>query len=342
MIKTIGLFLLMLLKFLGVFLLVLFLILMAVLLLAAFVPVRYDVQVQNEKSMNPKDHNPVKNIRVQVKISWLLHLIHISVSYGPEGIANKIKAAGIDIQKVAAWFSHRKETRRRKQQKQNSNAEKTDFSAENQEQILEKPDPSEIKQMQISQEPDTDHIKHGPVTEQSDANHIKSDSDTEQSDSRKKSGSGAGNRKPGKKISAKDSGERKKIHSGRMDKIRKKFQQFYKEYTDETNRHALSRLWKEICFLLRNYKPRKFKADITFSLSDPAITGGVLGVISLMPIVYRYPCSIIPDFASDKLYMEGSFIIQGKVRICIFLLSLLRLIRDKEFRQTARRLMKRG
>ena len=60
-----------------------------------------------------------------------------------------------------------------------------------------------------------------------------------------------------------------------------------------------------------------------------------------MPIVYRYPCRIIPDFTSDQLYVEGELAAQGKVHVIVFLLTLLRLLLDKQFMQVVRRLMKR-
>ena len=148
-----------------------------------------------------------------------------------------------------------------------------------------------------------------------------------------------------KKASSQNSGQKKDSHkeprSGKTGGITDKIRQVYKEYKDETNRLVLGHLWKELCCLIRSYKPRKFEADITFSLSDPALTGGVLGILSLIPAVYRYPCSLIPDFESEKLYLEGSLVIRGKVTVYVFLLSMLRLVRDREFMKIVKRLMKR-
>lgn len=129
---------------------------------------------------------------------------------------------------------------------------------------------------------------------------------------------------------------------GIFKKIRMQLQRLHKEYTDETNRHAVGRLWVELLKLLRSYKPRKLKADVSFSLADPSLTGMATGLLSLMPVIYRYPCSIVPDFTSEKLYAEGEISASGKVRIFVFLCSVLRLLRDKKFMQAVRRLMKRG
>ena len=65
-------------------------------------------------------------------------------------------------------------------------------------------------------------------------------------------------------------------------------------------------------------------------------------MISLMPWVYRYPCSIVPDFTAEKPYAEGEIEADGKVAVYVFLWSLLRLVRDKQFMQVVRRLLKRN
>lgn len=447
MIKTIGLFLLMLLQAAGWLLLALFVLLLAVLLLVCFVPVRYDIRVHNERIADPGEKNPVKNISIQVKISWLLHLIHVTFSYGPKGIVSTVKAAGIDVLKALAWLSDRKQVRqsrkrqrgRKKNQKADLNQSpgdsqqadsgcgqgnlsrnQTDAASQGQEETsvkTAKETPVEIpKEIQIETPADTeketsaetpaDIEKETPADTaetSADTEEISAetpadiDTDIEKETSVKKAGEtshalkesaeirlkktpeipaeagqeklseNAGNktkqetesrsarlnmkktqkkqRRRQKKASSQNSGQKKDSHkeprSGKTGGITDKIRQVYKEYKDETNRLVLGHLWKELCCLIRSYKPRKFEADITFSLSDPALTGGVLGILSLIPAVYRYPCSLIPDFESEKLYLEGSLAIRGKVTVYVFLLSMLRLVRDREFMKIVKRLMKR-
>lgn len=421
MIKTIGLFLLMLLQAAGWLLLALFVLLLAVLLLVCFVPVRYDIRVHNERIADPGEKNPVKNISIQVKISWLLHLIHVTFSYGPKGIVSTVKAAGIDVLKALAWLSDRKQVRqsrkrqrgRKKNQKADSNQSpgdsqqadsgcgqgnlsrnQTDAASQGQEETsvkTAKETPVEIpKEIQIetpadteketsAETPadiDTDIEKETSVKKAGETSHalkesaeirLKKTPEIPAEAGQEKLSENAGNktkqetesrsarlnmkktqkkqRRRQKKASSQNSGQKKDSHkeprSGKTGGITDKIRQVYKEYKDETNRLVLGHLWKELCCLIRSYKPRKFEADITFSLSDPALTGGVLGILSLIPAVYRYPCSLIPDFESEKLYLEGSLAIRGKVTVYVFLLSMLRLVRDREFMKIVKRLMKR-
>ena len=124
--------------------------------------------------------------------------------------------------------------------------------------------------------------------------------------------------------------------------MRRVYQKVRQEVNDEANRHAISSLFSELLKLLRSYKPRKLRADVSFSLADPAWTGKVTGILSIMPWIYRYPCRIIPDFTADQAYIEGEVHVRGKVTVGVFLLSLLRLVRDKQFMKVVRRLLKRG
>ena len=62
----------------------------------------------------------------------------------------------------------------------------------------------------------------------------------------------------------------------------------------------------------------------------------------MFPYIYKYPCRIIPDFNSEVVYVEGEFFAKGKITVIVFLISLLRLWRDKEFKHVFNRVTGRG
>lgn len=407
MIKAMGLFLLMLLKIAGWLLLILLIILLAALLLILFVPVHYDVLAKNERGMEPGQKNPAADLRLQLKVSWLLHLVYVSMQYGPDGLTNHIRVAGIDIPKFLAKRAEKKENRKKENHKsknyknenhKNRNAKKNKKSSKQesvtdefllqeslteesitqesvteesitqdsfvptQENICQNDSTSEeIKKQkfendksQINQ-PGQDHLEQNNRKQ----NKSKQRNDGNRNDGNRKHGVlKHGNRKHENpkhenpkhgnpkhekiKQSKEKEKQNQKSKQNVLSKIRSQFRRFHQEFTDEVNRHALSRLWTELLKLLKSYKPRKLKADISFSLADPALTGMATGVISLMPVIYRYPCSIAPDFTSEKWYVEGEILARGRVTVFVFLLSLLRLLRDKKFMYVVRRLLKRG
>lgn len=356
MIRTIGLFLLLLLKTLGILLLVLLLLLLAVLLLVLLVPVRYRAVIVNEKNEDLLDHNLAKHLNIQVTINWLLHFLHVCIYYDTNGLTNTIQVAGIDLKRAGAWFSRRKEAKQiRKAKKLNAAKQPNTEDAES----IAEPSVSDNKQTEVpvSEMSNTKtSVPETATTDRSkdnftDIDHAAKDIPVDFSVSEKKQ-TDQKHRTHKKKIqsqnqsarkTSQNKGEKKEARPKRniFRTIQDKFRQFHKEFTDETNRNSVLHLWKELCFLMRNYKPRKMEADICYSLADPAITGEILAGISLMPFVYRYPCSILPDFTSEQVYIEGRFMVEGKITAGLFVVTLVRLIRDKEFMQVVRRFTKR-
>ncbi len=398
MIKTVGLFLLALLKIFGWVLLVLLLVLFAAFLLLVFVPVRYDVLASNEKSIAPAKANPVENLRLRIKVTWLLHFIHVSVIYGKEGLQTSVRAAGIDLIKLLARLRRRSRQIAEPEDKEDSQAfdpaqtkdpvDRTDPSK--QINVPDQTDPFErekeaayIKDDETFQNPNrTD--EHNPVQEptqiyendpiqeptRTDGNDPIQDAvQIDGNDSENKQKQKQQKKRKRTKKRTKQNIKRKSKNTSRQSfrskaqqeadaaphaqqesapkeglfqRMRRVYQKVRQEVNDEANRHAISSLFSELLKLLRSYKPRKLRADVSFSLADPAWTGHVTGILSMMPWIYRYPCRIIPDFTADQAYVEGEVQARGKVTVGVFLLSLLRLVRDKQFMKVVRRLLKRG
>ncbi len=409
MIQTVGLFLLAVLKFLGWTFLVLLLFLLAALLLVLFVPVRYHVLAQNERSTEQNQKKPAAKLQLRLKATWLLHLMSVTVSYGPQGVSSRIRVAGIDIPGLLAGMRQKKEARqRRRSEKESRRTEKKagrgqkgtaavaaqelpaqegempddvclheangqeqyDHHIEENEQVeentqteeneqvakqeqAEKQEQSEKKEFSAKQEQaeKSKQAQNAQAAERSQHMDTKRQAKTSQQADHIQAGRQADDAKASRQAKNKQKKQKRRRDRkqpsstergpGIFTKIRSRYEQFHKEFTDESNRHALGCIWTELLKILRSYKPRKLKADLAFSLADPALTGEAVGLLSLMPIVYRYPCRIIPDFTSDQLYVEGELAAQGKVHVIVFLLTLLRLLLDKQFMQVVRRLMKR-
>lgn len=328
MIRTVGLFFLSLLQVFGWILMILFAVFAVLLLTALFVPVRYQVQVQNKKTADVTAVSFLDQLRARVKVSWLLHFIYLTVDYqGAQGVVTRIRLAGMDLGKVRGWFSRKKGVLGSSQDAVEKAVNTTEAAEEKQ--------PSEEKQ--LSEEKQTAlQSKDFSVHHTSDLEHT--DTDNKKTAHRQK-------KIPRKKkrrlqhTSGRAAG--KKTLSGRA-KTMEKLRRFKQEFTDETNRSAVSRLWIELCRILRSYMPAKLEADLTFSMADPALTGQVLGLVSMMPQVYRYPCAIAADFASDRWYIEGEVLLKGKVTLIVFLVSTVRLLLHKEFMKVVRRLTGRG
>lgn len=116
---------------------------------------------------------------------------------------------------------------------------------------------------------------------------------------------------------------------------------FWKQQlTDEHNKSVVRKIWSELCYLLKHFKFRKIVTDLVFATGDPATTGQALGILCMIPSLYRYNFKIVPDFETDEAYIKGTFLVAGKVRLIHILITLLRLIFDKEVRLVVKRILR--
>ena len=425
MIRAIGLFFLLLFQILGWTALILLTVMLLTFLLVLFVPIRYRVQVHNERCTDSLKHHPAENLQVHLQVHWLLHLLRISASYGPQGFKSQIRAAGIDIIKVLAWLKQKKEQRHNRRQMKKSmqnlakdrkqadtsmpnpsegqvqTAEIMRTSEESQAQDEETAQVSEESQAQagttqvseegqaqaggttqaspevqiqadaavkdLAQESVPDSEDTGQLTEEqmqqeqvpktnpelpviNEESTKKGQSNSKRKKRRQKKKKPFSNQKQKKAKKLSGTKNRQKAYDqagssesepGFFKRLRSQIARVRKEIKDETNRYAVGRVWAELLKMIRSYRPRKLRADLSFSLADPALTGQAVGLVSLLPWIYRYPCRIVPDFTSEQLYLEGEIFAQGKIRVSVFALATLRLLRDKKFMQVVRRLLGR-
>lgn len=109
------------------------------------------------------------------------------------------------------------------------------------------------------------------------------------------------------------------------------FDRIKQEFFDEKNKQAVSHFWKEFMYLLKHLKPKYVKGNVSFSTGDPALTGQVTGILSLMPVVYKYAFRVCPDFMTEDFYIKGIFSMKGHIALCHIAIICLRMIRDNNF-----------
>ena len=111
--------------------------------------------------------------------------------------------------------------------------------------------------------------------------------------------------------------------------VKEQIEDIKKQLSEETNKNAVLHIFRELKWLARHIFPRKVDGSLSFGMADPSQTGQVLGMLSTLPFWARYRVGIEPDFETDVFYLKGQLEIKGHIRACHFLLSALRLLRDK-------------
>ncbi len=109
---------------------------------------------------------------------------------------------------------------------------------------------------------------------------------------------------------------------------------------DEINHRSVRLIFRELRYLLRHSGFRRIQTNLTFSLWEPSATGQLLGVLCMLPVMYRYEIQVYPDFEAESAYVRGSFRIKGHIRLIHMLVSFLRLLKEREFRIFVKRIMR--
>ena len=121
---------------------------------------------------------------------------------------------------------------------------------------------------------------------------------------------------------------------------KEKFQNIKNMISDETNKSAVRKVWRIFRYLVRHISPRKVSGELAFGMADPARTGQVLGVLSMIPFWARYKINVYPDFQTEHFFVQGKLQMRGHIRLWHFILSAIRLFIDKELRLVWRRIRK--
>lgn len=135
---------------------------------------------------------------------------------------------------------------------------------------------------------------------------------------------------------------RKKEKSTSTADVRALLGQIRTEITDEGNQRALGHVLSELRYLLRHFGPRRMRADLAFSLGEPAGTGYAVAALALCPFSYGKDCRLLPDFEAEQFYVRGWMEVSGHVRTVHVLLILLRLLFDRDIRKILKKVRNRS
>ncbi len=117
-------------------------------------------------------------------------------------------------------------------------------------------------------------------------------------------------------------------------KIKERFKELL---SDETHRATLKVVKKELFYLIKHYRPRKMKGYVRYGFEDPYHTGLVLAVLSWFYPFFGTKLEIIPEF--DQQVIEGKLSVKGYIRGIHLLKTAIRLLFDKNTKQTYEYLM---
>lgn len=107
---------------------------------------------------------------------------------------------------------------------------------------------------------------------------------------------------------------------------------------NEVHKSAFFKMIRELRRFLKTLRPRKAEVYAEFGFTDPAVTGYVLALISMIyPFVGEFT-EIRPDF--ERRVLRGRICVKGRIRAVHIVSFALRLLADKNVRTTYRHVRK--
>ena len=123
----------------------------------------------------------------------------------------------------------------------------------------------------------------------------------------------------------------------KLKKLKYTFHQFYVKIkrmkrfvTDDRTKAALSLAWSQLKGFLVKLLPNKVRGDLRFGTDDPALTGEILGGISIFYPLFMDNVKVVPDF--QETVLEGELYLKGRIRLLTVAQIAWRLYRDKNVR----------
>lgn len=281
--------LLLILKILGIVLLVLLGILLALLLIVFFVPVRYQGSGYREEG------DPVP-VHVQLKVTWLLHLVRVSFIY-PEEAFLKVKVLFFQILPA----KEKKKYDRDAKKEADGKKQKTD----------KKEAGSDVRDtasdQKISDEGNT-AVEDG------------GDDRRTLSDFVRKLFSAIRNIKY----------TIRKIYD-KINHIIHNIRYYIKILQTESFKRALVLCREQLLRLMKIVLPRKVSGTFTIGMEDPAATGQILSIYGILYPLIGDSITVIPDF--EKPVMEGSFRFKGKITAFTLIRIAAKIYFDKDLKR---------
>lgn len=322
---------------------VVLLLLLLIMLLVSFVPLRYRAAVKKGEGLYASG-----------TVTWLLHFISVRFEYADKQTGLQVKLAGFPLIGGKTKKKRQKKLPEEEEAVQDAEFPETDSETAQEpeivqelEEVSEEPEVLEDEE-EASEDGDvtptepevSENIftpeEDGSGSAAQDAHSRRETDDTENRSGR--SGNIFG------KIISKLKDVIQKIRdifsniSRTAADIKSKLDYYRRLWYDEHTQSAWRHLKKEVCCLLRHYRPRKATGHLRFGFEDPALTGELLGVLCILQALSGNNLIAEADF--EQKVFEGDFTLKGHIRVCHFLRAALALVFDKHCRITFKRIRK--
>lgn len=334
---------LLILKIIGIILGALLAVLLIGLCIALFVPVRYQIEAGRTEAEGAPP------IEASVKITWLLHLINIRIQY-PADVYLRARIFLFTIFRLPQRQKKergRKGPGKKKNDKEEAAGKRNGEDAENEHGRSQEVEGRRNTESSQSVEGRRNAESGQSVEDVEKAVSVRSEAQkSPAAESIQKSESVQEPGREKQKIPFLKKLKKKLVQirrifqkiwytlTGICDKIKTIWENI-EYYTDilrsDTFKQAFLLCKDELFSIFSYIRPRKFQADLTIGMDDPAATGKILSYYGMLYPLIGSCVNVIPDF--ERKRMEGTVFIKGKIRLFNFIKAALRIYFNKDIRK---------
>lgn len=332
--------LLMILKIIGIILLVILGLLLAVILLVLLVPVRYRVQGSYKES-------PAGMVRV----TWLLHALSALATYDG-GLDVVVKVLGIQLFRLQNPGGEEDaettegETEGEPARPERESSEPAEESGGESPEPAKEPERPEGESPEPVKEPEAPGQEHTlppagkePAFEDGQPAQQPEDEQTVQPPDGEEEEAVQAMSADGDESSIFEKAE--DLFDTLCDKlnlVNEKRLWLTKFLENSSTQHTLGLLWRQLKKIILHVIPTKASGSATLGFDDPATTGQVLAACSVLYALYGDSIVITPDF--ERSVLEGDLDLQGRIRAGTIAFCAVRVLLDREFWVTLKRIKK--
>jgi len=113
---------------------------------------------------------------------------------------------------------------------------------------------------------------------------------------------------------------------------------YAKAFQDERNQQVIKLVLYQLNKIFKNIRPRKFRADIHVGMEDPASTGQLLAILSVIYPFFEGGLKVTPEF--EEAVLEGNLFMKGRVTSFVLLRAAWKIYFNRDFKRMMRILKK--
>ncbi len=307
------------LKIIGIILAAAIGILLLVLMCGLFVPIRYYVTADGKLG----EKHPV---RVEMKATWLLHMVNIVFSYG-ESARLRIRVLCFTLLDSAREKKKKKEKKGKKKKERNS-----DIKEDGNEESEEREEIENLKTESREKKPETEEIEE-TETEKAEVE-IPA---LENEEKRNKSVFAFFHKllEALKNIEYTIQGI-----CGKIKNVMENIRYYIDILQGEAFRSVFRNAKKQLIWICRKVKPTRCRINLRAGMEDPATTGQIVAAYGILYPLVGGSVFLQPEF--EEKVIEGDVYIKGKITGIIFLIAGLKIALDKNVWRLIKLLKKEG